>query len=425
MNLVQTDYNNDGHLDIFVLRGGWLGEGGRHANSLLHNNGDRTFVDVTVRAGLETGESYPTQTAAWADYDLDGDLDVYIGNEASSKLSAPSQLFENQGDGTFQEVAKQMGVENNALAKSVCWSDYDDDGDMDLFVSNYQSKNRLYRNDGTKFVDVAKSFGVSKPIDSFPAWFCDVNNDGRLDLFATAYSGGIAELSSYLQKKPVNEVTFPRLYLNGKEAFQESAKSFGLHIATHPMGANFGDLNNDGFLDFYLGTGWPELHELMPNLLLRGGPGGFEDVTWKARVGHLQKGHAVAMADFDNDGDLDLFEQMGGFVPADKYYDVLYRNPGSPNRYIKVKLIGKTANRAAIGARIEVRYIEDGEERIQVREVNSGGSFGANPLEQHIGLGLATSIESIEIKWPNRGATLQRFEDANFNSRLVVEQKVP
>ncbi len=104
LNLVQADYDNDGHLDVLVLRGGWLTSGGRHPNSLLRNNGDRTFTDVTYVAGLAM-KNYPTQTAAWADYDLDGDLDLYVGNETLQDLDAPCQLFRNNGDGLFVDVA--------------------------------------------------------------------------------------------------------------------------------------------------------------------------------------------------------------------------------------------------------------------------------------------------------------------------------
>ena len=424
LNLVQTDFNNDGLLDIFVMRGGWLGEAGKHPNSLLQNLGSRKFIDVSVRAGIETGESYPTQTAAWADFDLDGDLDLYIGNEASQGFPAPSQLFENRGDGTFTEVGKKMGVENNSFAKGVTWGDYDNDGDPDLYVSNYRAPNRLYRNDRTSFTDIASSLNVRVPVESFPTWFFDANNDGNLDLYVAAYSGGIAELSAALLNKPFAHEALPRLYMGQDDGtFAEESRQRGIDFPTHPMGANFADLDSDGFLDIYLGTGWPELHELMPNKLYRGGATGFSDVTSKARVGHLQKGHAVAMADFDNDGDLDLFEQMGGFVPADRYYDVLYENPISDTKWIKLKLVGTRSNRAAIGARIEVRVSAGGQERTIHRVVNSGGSFGANPLEQHIGLGTADKIEGIRVRWPASGS-IQELNAAEINTRLEVKEPI-
>jgi hypothetical protein len=186
------------------------------------------------------------------------------------------------------------------------------------------------------------------------------------------------------------------------------------------MGANFGDLDNDGYLDFYLGTGWPEFHELMPNVLYRNQAGvRFADVTTAARVGHLQKGHAVVFFDFDQDGDLDLFEQMGGFVPGDKYQDTLYQNPISAGHWLEVRLVGVKSNRAAIGARIHVRLIEGDTVRSVYRHVNSGGSFGGNPLRQHLGLGAAARVASLEVFWPTTGRT-ETFADVPLNCLIEI-----
>lgn len=422
LNMTQTDYNNDGLADIFVLRGGWLTGAGQHPNSLLRNNGDHTFTDVTITAGLAQA-NLPTQTAAWADFDLDGDLDLYVGNESTDEFAAPSQLFRNEGNGTFTDVAKTAGVTNDRLAKAVAWGDYDGDRFPDIYVSNYRGANRLYRNlrDGT-FQDVASTLGVNGPEASFPTWFWDVNNDGHLDLFVAAYAGGIAELAAARLNLPFDrDATLPRLYVNdGGGRFTNQAEQFGLTHPTHPMGANFADLDNDGFVDFYLGTGWPEYHELMPNVLYRNRAGrSFEDISAAARVGHLQKGHAVAIADFDNDGDLDLFEQMGGFVPGDKYYDVLYQNPSEHGNWIRVKVTGKRSNRPGIGAQIRVNVFEDGTARSIVRTVSSGGSFGANPFEQHIGIGTATEIQSLEVFWPATGKT-DVHKPPPINSRITL-----
>jgi len=422
LNLVQTDYNNDGYLDVFVLRGGWLDAAGHHPNSLLKNNGDRTFTDVTYNAGL-AHPAFPTQTAAWADYDLDGDLDVFIGNESTGAVVAPSQLFRNNGDGTFIDVTKSAGIANSALAKAVAWGDFDGDRFPDLYISNFGAENRLFKNqgDGT-FVDVASQLGVGQPRHSFPVWFWDMDNDGHLDLFVSAYVGGIAEVAAFYLQKPFDEeTTLPKLYRgDGQGGFVESARDWNLVRPTHPMGANFGDLDNDGFLDFYLGTGWPEFHELMPNVLYRNEAGRrFVDVTTAARVGHLQKGHAVVFADFDEDGDQDIFEQMGGFVPGDKYRDVLYENPHADGNWLQVKLVGTKSNRAAIGSRIHVRVVEEERTRSIYKHVNSGGSFGANPLRQHIGLGKASKIESVEIFWPTTGQT-EVFHDVPVNVFIEI-----
>lgn len=424
LNMTHTDFNNDGFADVFVMRGGWLSSAGQHPNSLLRNNGDGTFTDVTLKAGL-ANVNYPTQTADWSDYDLDGDLDIYVGNESSGELNAPSQLFRNNGDGTFTDVANEASVTNSLLAKAVAWGDFDADRYPDLYVSNYRGANRLYRNrgDGT-FEDVATKLGVAGPDASFPAWFCDVNNDGNLDLFVAAYSGGIAEIAASMLNKPFDrDAALPRMYVgDGQNGFTNQAESMGFVHPTHPMGANFGDLDNDGFVDFYLGTGWPEYHELMPNMLYHNQEGrAFQDVTNAVRVGHLQKGHAVAIADFDADGDLDLFEQMGGFVPGDKFYDVLFQNPGSQSKWLRVKLEGVKSNRPGIGARIHVRVAGEEGERSIYRTVSTGGSFGSSPFEQHIGLGAADTISRLEVFWPLSGET-QVFEDISVNQRIQIAE---
>jgi len=186
------------------------------------------------------------------------------------------------------------------------------------------------------------------------------------------------------------------------------------------MGSNFGDLDGDGFLDFYLGTGYPDYQSLMPNLMFRNRGGeGFADVTTAGGFGHLQKGHAVAFADFDHDGDLDLFEAMGGAYPGDAFADALYANPGFGRRWIAVQLVGTRSNRSAIGARIRVDRTGDDGARTIYRWVGSGGSFGASPLRQTIGLGAARRIDRLEVHWPTSGET-QVFADVPLDRFLRV-----
>lgn len=419
LNLVQADYDNDGDLDVLVLRGAWLGKAGRHPNSLLRNDGKGRFSDVTFDAGL--AEPFlPTQTANWADYDNDGDLDVYIGNESSSGARFPSQLFRNQGDGTFVDVARQAGVENFRFAKSVAWGDYDDDGHVDLYVANNGQPNRLYHNqgDGT-FRDVAAEVGVAEPMFGFGSWFFDFDNDADLDLFVADYSAGIGHMAPYYRGEPADYEP-ARLYRNeGGGKLVNRSYEVGIEAPTAPMGSNFGDLDGDGFLDIYLGTGNVNYYSLMPNALWMNRAGKFEDVTMASGFGHLQKGHAIAFADFDGDGDLDVFEQMGGAYRGDGFRDALYENPGFGHAWVHVRLTGQHSNRSAIGARITVRC----NDRTIHRHVSSGGSFGASPLGQTIGLGGATHIESIEIRWP-RSRAVQRVEGVTLGSRVhVVEAR--
>ena len=172
------------------------------------------------------------------------------------------------------------------------------------------------------------------------------------------------------------------------------------------MGSNFGDLDNDGYLDFYLGTGYPEYEGLMPNVVYHNVGGQyFADVTLGVGAGHLQKGHAVTFADFDHDGDLDIFAQMGGAFPGDRANDAFFLNPGFGRHWMSLQLIGRSSNRSAIGVRLHAVVREDGEERSIHRRVNSGGRFGGNPLRQTLGLGHASEIERLEVYWPASDTT--------------------
>ena len=419
LNLVQADYDNDGDLDILVLRGAWLEEAGRgYPNSLLRNDGQGRFRDVTWEAGLAS-EHFPTQTAAWADYDSDGDLDLYVGNEYY-----PSQLFRNDGAGKFRDVAREAGVTNDDFAKAVVWGDHDADGDPDLYVSNFGGPNRLYVNqgDGT-FADAAADLDVELPLKSFPAWFWDYNNDGILDLFVSGYEWNVADVAAEYFGLPARSTELDRLYRgDGEGGFTEAGSTTGAARITQPMGSNFGDIDNDGFLDYYLGTGYPAYEGLMPNRLFRNQAGDrFLDVTTAAGVGHLQKGHGVAFADFDHDGDLDLFVELGGAFLGDAYANAVFENPGFENRWLAVSLEGAESNRSAIGARIRADFSDRGERRSIYRWVNSGGSFGANPLRQHLGLGQAERVEMLEIHWPASGRT-QRFHRVPVNRHIAIAE---
>lgn len=428
LNLIHADYDNDGDLDLFVLRGGWFFETGRMANSLLANDGSGKFRDVTFAVGL--AEPFlPTQTAAFADYDRDGDLDLYIGNEHSARCAAPSQLFRNDG-GRFTDVAAQAGVTNLRYAKGVAWGDIDGDLDADLYVCNIDGPNRLYENrgDGT-FVDVAPQRGVTRPTAGFATWFFDYDNDGALDLFAANYDTGIGHIESYYSHGPLRSETMQLYRGDGRGGFTDVTQRMGLAFPTSPMGCNFGDLDGDGWLDFYLGTGDPQYYSLMPNVLLQNVAGEkFIDATFATGTGHLQKGHGVAFADLDQDGDEDLFEVLGGAYPGDAFRNILFENRGPAAARLVLRLIGKQENRCAIGAQVRVEFVERGVTRTVHRRVGSGGSFGGNPLRLAIGLGQAERIQRVEITWPRSGA-VQVLQDVPLHAVLrVVEgeaQPVP
>jgi hypothetical protein len=198
-----------------------------------------------------------------------------------------------------------------------------------------------------------------------------------------------------------------RLFHNNRNGtFTDVTKEAGLYKVLHAMGANFGDLDNDGWLDFYLGTGDPDFATLIPNRAFRNNGGkNFQDVTTATGTGHLQKGHAVAFADLDNNGNQDIYAVMGGAYTGDNYRNALFLNPINTNHWITLKLEGVRSNRAALGARIRVNVETAGGPRAIYKTVSTGGSFGASPLRQEIGLGQARSIQSVEISWPATGQT--------------------
>lgn len=415
LTIVQADYNNDGCLDVLVPRGAWLYP---LPLTLLRGNGDGTFTDVTKQAGLTA--LMATQAVAFADINNDGLLDLFIGNE-----NGPSRLFLNKGDGTFEDISASSGVDQIAFSKSVVADDFDNDGWVDFYVTNIGSSNYLYHNQrNNTFKEVGREAGVQDPLGhSFASWWFDYDNDGWPDLFVTSYySGSVDEnLRTYLGL-PHNAATL-KLYKNMRNGtFRDVTAEVGLDKVFLPMGANFGDVDNDGFLDIYLGTGNPSYGSLVPNVLLRNDEGKrFVDITASSGTGELHKGHGVAFADMSNNGQQDLLTVIGGATPGDEHVFRYFKNPGNANNWVTVKLVGVKSNRAGMGSRIKVTLENKGRgRRFIYRTVGSGGSFGASPLQQHIGLGPAARIVEIEIWWPASN-TRQVFK--NVRTDQVIEVK--
>ena len=415
LNIMQTDYNNDGLKDIFVLRGAWKGPYGREPVSLLKNNGDGTYTDVTKESGLLN--LHPTQTATWADFNNDGWLDVFVGAESSGLNIYPCELYINNKNGTFTEMSVKANCNVIDFVKGVIAGDYNNDGWPDIFVSSLSGEKRLLRNDGLRngyvhFTDVAAEAGLKDNHErTFGTWFFDYDNDGWSDLVINNYDFR-ASLAVYAAAdalhRPIGYAGRTLLFHNNHDGtFTNVSEQMGLNKTVFAMGCNFGDIDNDGYPDMYFGTGNPQYQSLVPNKMFKNVDGKkFVDVTTSGRVGNLQKGHGVAFADIDNDGDEDIYIDMGGAYAGDAYQNLLYVNPGqNNNHWISLDLQGTHCNRPAIGARIKLSFAENGIERHVYKDVNSGGSFGANPLRQHIGLGKAMMIDSLEIKWPGTNTT--------------------
>lgn len=439
LNLIHADYDNDGLADVLVLRGAWRKEAGCLPNSLLRNLGGGRFADVTEAAGLLS--FHPTQTAAWFDYDGDGWLDLFIGNEtmpAGQGPPHPCELYHNDGDGTFTECAAASGAAVLAYVKGVVAGDYDDDGRPDLFLSRQDGDEQLLHNDGPRepaataaattapaapgarapaaplrpwsFTDVAAKAGTTGTTWTFPCWFFDYDNDGHLDIFVSGYKQEAVRkvAREAMGSPPAGEL--PRLYRNrGDGTFEDATERLGVNTLVLTMGCNFGDLDEDGWLDFYLGTGEPDYMALYPNRMFRNDGGQrFNDVTTSGGFGHLQKGHAITFGDIDGDGDQDIFAVMGGAYSGDGFQAALFLNPGHGRHWITLRLQGTQANRGAIGAKVRVHVLQpDGTERDVYVDVGTGGSFGSESLQAEIGLGDAKSIAWIEVRWPAPGKTVR------------------
>ena len=413
LNLVHGDLDNDGDLDVLVLRGAWLGERGRWPNSLLRNDGG-TFSDVTFAAGLRTGR--PTQTAALADVDGDGWLDVFVGNESHRGVDAPSELFLNNRDGTFRDVAEASGLRLSAFVKGAVWTDVDADGRPDLYASVLGGPNRLFLNrseGGTvRFEEAPDAAGAAAPESSFPAAVFDWDQDGADDLFVAPYpprgfsdGSGVAAGAALEALGRPHEGEATRLFRALGGAFSDVTAAAGLGAFAAPtMGLNVEDLDGDGWVDLYAGTGAPSFGALVPNRLLLGGPDGrFTDVTYASGTGHLQKGHAVSFGDVDGDLDPDLYVVTGGSYSADTSPNLLFENPWQDRGWVVLRLEGRRANRSAIGAHVAVHLREPGGTRRTLwRTVGAGGSFGSNSLQLEVGVGDA-EVDRVEVAWPGSG----------------------
>jgi tetratricopeptide (TPR) repeat protein len=426
LNTTHCDYNNDGYRDIFILRGGWWNRWGHVPNSLLRNNGDGTFTDVTKESGIIS--FYPTQAAVWADFNNDGWVDVFIGNESSRRTrNNPCELFRNNGDGTFTNVAQEAGLVGKGYIKGVNAGDYDNDGLSDIYINVFNGSNYLYHNlsdeNGIKFEDVTEAQGVTEPQDGFPTWFFDYNNDGWLDLVALTFDTRLDDaITNEFLGRPVDHEA-PKFYRNNQGKFEDATDEIGMNTMLMSMGSNYGDMNNDGWLDLYVGTGKPDLRALYPNRMFMNESGSnFTDITAAGGFGHLQKGHAIVFADMDNDGDQDIYAQMGGAVETDFFQNALFENPGFGNGYINLRLRGYESNRDGIGARIEVIVEENGTARSLHRVIGTGGSFGGGSTQEEIGLGTADSILAIKVYWPVTGETTE-YSNVPLNATVQLHEE--
>lgn len=366
------DYDNDGLLDVFVANQ-------QAANALYRNTGGGRFSDVTREAGVGGG-GVGSYSAAWADFDRDGLLDLFVAN-GSQLAGARDFLYRNLGDGRFAEVGERAGITGADRSLGCAWGDYDGDGWPDLFVANFGERNRLYRNrgDGT-FDDRATPAGVAGPANGAGGAWGDFDNDGRLDLYVVNTNSGDDE---------------DRLYRNVDGArFEDVTRQAGLFAHEDGEAAFWADLDNDGWLDLFLANrsdyagGRREPNRLFRNL----GGGAFLEIA--AAAGTVGNGQAqpAAFADYDGDGRLDVFV---GCLPAT---DLLFRNESVAGNALVVRLRGRESNRAAIGARV---FASIGGMTLMREVSSSSGRSSQNQLAPHFGLGVSGVVDRLEVRWPS------------------------
>lgn len=410
-----ADYDNDGYLDLYITRGGWSGAA---ENTLYHNNGDGTFTDVTHAAGVADPQS--SFCAAWADYNNDGYLDLYIADGVIGD-GAANVLYHNNGDGTFTNIAESAGVANTGNSLGTAWGDYDKDGYIDLHVVNFGQSNVLYRNNGDgTFTDVTPTTGMNLPVtDAFVTFFLDVDNDADLDIFISNSGSFQAFIAGQITGTAPHDGDRQVLYRNnGDGTFTDVTRESGLYHAFGAMGANCGDIDSDGYLDIYLATGAPQMGRLERDALFRNnGDGTFTDATFALGLGNIGKGHGVTFGDIDTDGDVDIYVPVGGAFIGDQWHNLFYQNAGTGNNWLTLKLVGVKSNRDGIGAKVTLRVGN----RVIYREVSGGCGFGStNSLSLEIGLKAHTKVDTLEIVWPSGQVDTHR--NLSVNQRLVFTE---
>ena len=410
-----ADYDNDGNPDLYITRGGWSGAA---ENTLYHNNGDGTFTDVTHTAGVADPQS--SFCAAWADYDNDGYLDLYIADGVIGD-GAANVLYRNNGDGTFTNTAETAGVADTGNSLGTAWGDYDKDGYIDLHVINFGQSNVLYRNNGDgTFTDVTPTTGMNLQVtDAFVTFFLDVDNDADLDIFISNSGSFQAFIAGQITGSATHNSDRQVLYRNnGDGTFTDVTRESGLYHAFGAMGANFGDIDSDGYLDIYLATGAPQMGRLERDALFRNnGDGTFTDATAALGLGNVGKGHGVTFGDVDTDGDVDIYVPVGGAFIGDQWHNLFYRNNGSGNNWLTLKLVGVKSNRDGIGAKVTLHVGED----LIYREVSGGCGFGStNSLWLEMGLGTHTAIDRLEIVWPS--GQVDTRQNIAANQMLVITE---
>jgi len=451
---VWGDYDNDGYEDVLIYKWG--------KPELYHNDGGKHFTRVTEQAGLPGWVN--ANTAIWLDYDNDGKLDLFLGGYypegvdlwhlKDTKMMPDSfeyannggrkYLFHNLGNGKFEEVSEKLGIHSNRWALAAVAADLRGTGYPDLFIANDYGVSELYFNDqGHGFREVGKQTGVGyAPKSGMTAAVGDVLNQGNFGI----YVSNISEEGVLVQG---NNLWMPKAGTSGDGLkYENLANAMGVELGGWSFGAQFGDLNNDGLMDLYVVNGnvsldrnrtywydyskvaggnaaiisdaanWPPLNGRslsgyqQKRVWINDGAGQFREVSQFVGVTDVYDGRSIALADFDNNGALDavVANQNGPLL--------LYKNTVSPaNQWVEFELKGTRSNRSAIGTQVTLYW--NGQRQIQ--EVSGGSGFCAqNQRRLHFGLGKATQVDRVEIRWPS--GKIQNLSAPALNQIHKIEE---
>ena len=432
-----ADVNNDGYPDIYITNFG--------RNRLYSNNGDGTFTDGTQKAGV--GDERWGTSCAFLDYDLDGDLDLYVVNymkfsiaenrwwetrgirtycsptdqiAGSHFVSEPDILYRNNGDSTFTDVTENAGISHRALGLAVAVGDYNNDGYPDIHIANDMEADQFYRNNGDgTFTETADLTGTGYDGNGFPgsgmgSAFGDYNNDGYLDLVVSNASD-----------LPVI------LYQNeGAAFFSDVSFISGIGAATLPYfkwAVEFFDYNNDGLLDLFVANGhlqenislfsdstYPQTDLLFRNTHRQDGTYHFTDTSTEVGLTQLPSkvSRGAVFADYDNDGDIDIFLNNSN-QPA----TLLRNDGGNNNHWLTVQLIGTQSNVSGIGTKV---FVKAGDLSL-FREVRSGASYlSQSDLRVHFGLGRNSEVDTLEVHW--QSGRREQFSDLKSNQIFRIKE---
>ncbi len=416
--IVVGDYNNDGFDDLYITRLGFF-----PGDSVLYrNNGDGTFTDVTRESGAGCwGASFAAQ---WVDYDCDGNLDLFVCSNLGGLFErpTPNRLFHNNGNGTFTDVSRDVGIDTISPTIGACWGDYNNDGYPDLFVSSGMGRSKFFRNNGDgTFTDVSRAAGFDNISIGTVAFWCDYDNDGWLDLVQYTWSPEDHVLESLFRGEGPAEGKPMRIYRNNRDGtFTLAPRELGITECFGTMSGSFGDFDNDGHIDFLLGNGDPHMNRTEPAVILQFDETDrkYKNVTFSAGLPYTGKGHGANLADLAGDGRLRLILASGGAYPGDLLTMSVFQPRSLPGNYLNVRLVGTRSNRNAIGARVRL----DASDFSRHQLVSGGTGFGCLPYELHFGLGKLEKVDGLEIWWPS--GLKQRIKKLPVNSTIrIVEGK--